>query len=222
MLPLPLPDTVPSGIRVWQVSLPLEQPIPPSDWAVLSASERRRALRFRHNADRARAVRGRAALRRLLADACPGSRPDLLRIDNLPQGKPVLREAGAPEFNVSHAGDVLLIALSWRGPVGVDVECQVSREAEHELVAQVYSRAEQTAIDALCFTERWVVKEALLKARGEGLHGELPAWSVLARDGHDYHVAHCIRDCARENAPRAWRLPAPVGYHAALAWQAQN
>ena len=213
MQPLPLPDTVPSGIRVWQVPLSLEQPIPTSDWAVLSASERRRALRFRHNADRARAVRGRAALRRLLANACPGSRADFLRIDTLPQGKPVLREPGAPEFNVSHAGDLLLIALSWRGPVGVDVESQVSLETERELVTQVYSSTEHAANDSLCFTERWVVKEALLKARGEGLHGELPAWSVLARDGHDYRIAHQ----AREQAPRAWRLPAPAGYHAALA-----
>ncbi len=218
MLPLPLPDTVPSGIRVWQVPLHLAQPIPTADWAVLSAGERHRALRFRHNADRCRAVRGRAALRRLLADACPGSRPDCLRIDTLPQGKPVLREPGAPEFNVSHAGDILLIALSWHGPVGVDVEGQVSQDAERALAAQVYSPAEQAAVDALCFTERWVVKEALLKARGEGLHGELPAWSVLARDGHAYRIA----PPAQENAPRAWRLPAPDGYHAALAWQAQG
>jgi len=200
------------------VPLPLAQPIPPSDWAVLSASERRRALRFRRNADRCRAVRGRAALRRLLADACPGSRADFLRIDTLPQGKPVLREPGAPAFNVSHAGEVLLIALSWRGPVGVDVECQVTPEAERELVTQVYSRAEHAASDSLCFTERWVVKEALLKARGEGLHGELPAWSVLSRDGHDYFITHPAQECA----PRAWRLPAPPGYHAALAWQAQG
>ncbi|MCA9223049.1 MAG: hypothetical protein KDA71_22175, partial [Planctomycetales bacterium] len=73
-------------------------------------------------ADRRRAVAGRAMLRTLLAAHLHVSPRDV-PLEATSTGKPCLPASfDSIEFNVSHSGDCILIALACAAPVGVDVE----------------------------------------------------------------------------------------------------
>jgi hypothetical protein len=108
-------------VHVWRTSLHL----PPEYVArlrdTLSLDERERADRFRLAADRMRNVIGRA-LSRILLGHCLAISPGSVKFDYGAAGKP--RLAMNPRqtllnFNVSHSGDFVLVALAynWRMPV---------------------------------------------------------------------------------------------------------
>lgn len=134
-------------------------------------------------------------------------------------GKPRLSEAGALDFNVSHSGGFALIALSWTGAVGVDIERRESAVDVAGLSALAFSPEERTASDQSieAFFDRWAAKEAVLKALGLGVGEHLQFLSVLrgARIASEYELRHAAEDWSDA---RAWRLQAPPGYAAALAW----
>nr|WP_163500594.1 4'-phosphopantetheinyl transferase superfamily protein [Halomonas socia] len=215
---LPLAESVPAELEVWQLLLDTGREPSAEAWQLLSREEQARARRFRHQADRVRAVTTRAALRRLLAGRI-GVAADKLTFSENAHGKPLLAGVEGPAFNVSHAGNVALIALAPSGAVGVDIERQhtdAELEALYALLLSPSERAEHNGGQAvLPLIERWVVKEATLKALGVGIAEHLPALSVFLSSGQrnayrlDYRLA----------APplEAWAISAPAGYTAALA-----
>lgn len=215
MLSLPLPEGVPVGVEVWQIELPLGEPLRADDLAVLSDSEVARAQRFQRHEDRVRSVATRAALRRLLAERLGLSARSLNLVAG-PHGKPALAGLDGPDFNVSHAGAYALVALSSEGCVGVDIEC-CNRDVDREALAPlVESPAESQAAAPITFFERWVVKEAALKALGLGVAEHLRSLSVWPAPGG---TARYRLEAARADWPqlRAWRLSAPSNHVAALA-----
>lgn len=212
---LPLPESIPSGIEAWLLELDLHLPVPDSELALVSEEERLRALRFRRHEDRVRLVGTRAALRRLLG-AHLMLPPAELRFVVDAYGKPQLDIESGIQFNVSHSGSFALITLSTGRQIGVDIEC-VDRGADAQSLAEhVFSPLERrialpTQED---FIQRWVAKEAVLKALGCGISDHLQSVSVLPSNDEIYEVTH-----GRPEWPeiKAWRLPAPNGYAAALA-----
>ena len=145
----------------------------------LTADEAARADAFRNVADRDRAVAGRAALRILLARATGCSDPGLLPIQTGEFGKPL--PVAGPNFNVAHAGTIILFGFSRDGPVGVDVEPLESGHAR-EVVPRLHpiERAEITAAadPAQAFVRLWTRKEAVAKAVGFGLSVDPELWAV--------------------------------------------
>ncbi|AQU85026.1 MULTISPECIES: 4'-phosphopantetheinyl transferase family protein [unclassified Halomonas] len=217
---LRLAETLPVGLTVWQLSLDLEAPVADEDYRLLSQTERQRACRLRHHADVVRAVATRAALRRLLSEQT-GVAPEKLVFTQNAYGKPQLEGASGPAFNVSHSGNVALIAFAPGGAVGVDIE-RLRPEEElaplHDLVLSASERRyHDSGRSALPFIERWVVKEAVLKALGLGIADHLQALSVspasapptIYRLGYSHPILSPLQ---------AWPLPAPCGYAAALGY----
>ncbi len=143
--------------------------------AELSAEEQARAARFRQPDDVARWVLGRTALRRILGARLRCS-PEAVSLVPGPNGKPVLPPESPPwQFNLSHSGDWLLLALAWRRRVGIDVEAW--GDLEYAALAELaFAPEERAALAAAPVVQRaatffatWTRKEALLKARGLGL-----------------------------------------------------
>jgi 4'-phosphopantetheinyl transferase len=209
---------------VWQLALtPASQPSV-DDLGLLSADELARVRRLQRPADRARAVATRAALRRVLGEHT-GMSPASLQFAANSHGKPALvgptRAGGgdrAVEFNVSHAGAFALIALSIDGPVGVDIERRNAAIDLVSLMPHVLSPLELSHVGnttRIGFFERWTAKEAALKALGVGIAAHLQALSVLPASNDDAYELHATWDAAHHI--RAWPLPAPMGYAAALA-----
>ncbi|MBP1313414.1 4'-phosphopantetheinyl transferase superfamily protein [Herbaspirillum sp. 1130] len=218
MRPVQLPDGAPCELALWRLDLDIRAPVPQLDWMLLTPAEKAFNQRFRQPGDRVRHACTRAALRRLLALRLH-MQPQQVPLRCSARGKPLLdmeMGAGRLAFNVSHAGCHALIAISTRGDVGVDIECCDPDLDVAALEALVLSPEELAATPShrLDFTERWVVKEAVLKAIGSGVSEHLQQLCV-ARAAERYLLRHRQRDWPHLCA---WPLPAPAGYRAALAY----
>jgi 4'-phosphopantetheinyl transferase len=155
-----------SEVEVWRVELRPEAARRLG--SALTAEERARAGRLRRPGHAERWTVARGTLRLLLGERL-GVAPEAVEIATNAHGKPHLRDAGL-RFNVSHSGDVALVALAEGREVGVDVERLARSSAAIE---RTLTPAER---DALGATDRhagllqvWCRKEALAKAIGGGL-----------------------------------------------------
>jgi 4'-phosphopantetheinyl transferase len=160
---------------VWSVSLPQA----PRDLAalesVLSPQERARADAFLLPLPRRQFIVARGALRTLLGRYL-GISPSAVRFALNAHGKPLLDPACGLRFNVSHAGDLALIAVAGGFDVGVDVEVHRRIDDLASLAASILCPADlerwcaASAVEgAAAFYRIWTCKEAVAKAIGCGL-----------------------------------------------------
>lgn len=92
-------------------------------------------------------------------------------------GKPEFKEEGAPFFNISHTGNVTVVAISDK-PVGIDVEgkrsvqeCVVEKAFGADDAKWIENAASSDERDER-FLRAWTLKEAFLKMKGEKLFSE--------------------------------------------------
>ena len=168
----------PGEVHAWWARLD----VGPSDLApmcaVLLDAERRRAARFYFADARRRHAVARAIVRRLLA-AYLGCEPIDVPIVTAPSGAPALAGGSGLRFGLARAGDTALVAVASDRRVGVDLE--------------------SVAGATVARLSAWVRREALLKARGEGLthvyagavadDAAPPGWTVRELDVVPHHVA---------------------------------
>jgi 4'-phosphopantetheinyl transferase len=172
-------------VDVWHVDLTVDAGTVARLGAGLAQDEQARAARFRFERDARRFVLARSALRAVLGGYL-GVAPGDLAFSYGGHGKPALGgEHAALDFNVSHSGDVALIAAGWRRAVGIDVEQWRPLPDLAALAARVFAPSELTALDALAEAERpaaffrcWTRKEAFIKATGLGLAQPLDGFVV--------------------------------------------
>jgi 4'-phosphopantetheinyl transferase len=159
--------------RVYPVELDRDEREVAALGGVLTADELLRAGRMKSPEGRTRAVVARAALRNLLAREL-GRTPEELVFTVGPHGKPRLDdESAGVRFNLSHSGDLALIAIA-RGAVevGVDLEELRPRADLRGVARRVFTQAEREAVEAggeIAFYRHWVAKEAFVKATGRGI-----------------------------------------------------
>jgi 4'-phosphopantetheinyl transferase len=178
---VPLADLVERGasvIHLWRVSLRAEADRVAQLLGLLSHDEQKRALRLVTRQLACRFTICRAAVRTILADYLSLGPSDVTFLHG-PRGKPYLRSAGDENklmFNVSHSGDLALVAVAMDREVGVDVEQIRPIRHVRNLVDRCLGRSERRAFLARdeadrvkLFLRYWTHKEAYLKALGEGL-----------------------------------------------------
>jgi 4'-phosphopantetheinyl transferase len=171
-------------------------------FSCLSADEVSRYSSYRHSCDAERFLLGRSLLRTLLASLL-GLSPAEVRIVTGRHGKPFC--LNGPEFNVSHSGDLVLIAVHPTSAVGVDVEANPGPADWESIAARVLPADVCLAIHALprqrqisAFLQAWCHLEAQLKMVGTGFQVE--------------PVAH-----TGSTAFRQWQLVLPRGYVGSVA-----
>jgi 4'-phosphopantetheinyl transferase len=114
-----------------------------------------------------------------------------LRINNVPEqkdnirytsyNKPFLIDSDI-QFNISHAGEVVVCVLSDTNEVGVDIE-KISDiniddfESQMTIAEQNYIRLAKNSKTA--FFDFWTKKEAVIKANGKGLSIQLQDFQVV-------------------------------------------
>ena len=190
MTPVPvdrLPFPTDPGVVGWR-RIPVDADTVRAGRAGLTGDERRRADGIVHPGARARFETARGALRTWLA-ALTGIPAADLPIRTGPHGKPALDPSvpGDWTFNVAHAGDRVLVALSRGRPVGIDLE-PIRPAADLLPVARRwFAPAEAAALEGCSgpdldrrFFRLWTRKEAWLKARGTGIAGGLARHPVDA------------------------------------------
>jgi 4'-phosphopantetheinyl transferase len=171
-------------VHVWRASLNR----PAADYArLLSRDEQARADRFRFEQERRRFIVGRGALRIILGRYL-NSPPEKIKFEYHAHGKPSLSDGLLqPElhFNLSHSGEMALLAVVKRREVGIDIETLRPNLDAGKLANQFFSPAEKAELETLpsdrrlaSFFSGWTRKEAYLKARGEGMTYPLDQFSV--------------------------------------------
>lgn len=227
-----LPD---DEVHLWQVDL-ASAADDEEEWrSILSADETARAERFRFAQDRKFYTATRAILRRILAGyAGADARELVFRYSE--REKPSLSgdEAGKIEFNVSHSGQVALLAFARGRSLGVDVE-RIRDDRDHEAITRrFFSLHEQEQLAALPTAERaaaffrcWTRKEAYIKATGDGLALPLHQFDVSLAAGAENALLATRPDAGEAEQWTLREVSAAEGYAAALCargrgWQMRS
>jgi 4'-phosphopantetheinyl transferase len=152
---------------------------------LLDVSERARADRFRWAADRDPYIAAHALLRATLSRVTGIGAADL-RFRTAKSGKPALDPAQAlPDlhFSLSHTRDLAACAVgrphalgidaeAWRAPAPIELAARYFAPSEARLVAE-RTPAERPST----FYRLWTLKEAYLKATGQGLAAPLNSFA---------------------------------------------
>lgn len=170
-------------IELWRVDIADHRPL---SIEYLSDDELVRANKFVFAVDQNRFVKTRTALRQILASYLLKPANSLVFQYN-EHGRP---EVAGCHFNLSHAGDWVLIAVSRQVEVGVDLSLVEQAVDWRPMAARSFSVLEQTALAALPAAEQepmfyriWSQKEAYTKAIGEGYRYGFARFSVVVGSG---------------------------------------
>ena len=227
-LPLAKPPQLGTDdVHTWTVPLDASQQAYEDLLATLASDERQRAREFRFDDPRRRYVMARGTLRRLLGEYLHAEPTSIeLTIDH--NQKPHLASQHAMaglHFNVSHSGDLAVIGFARGCEVGIDVE--QLRDVGHleQIARRFFHPSETSAVLAapestrtLAFLRCWTGKEAVLKALGTGIVGNLAGFQVPIDDGWQGWV-ECSAGLAHGQRSRCWleQLTPCDDYVAAIA-----
>jgi 4'-phosphopantetheinyl transferase len=209
-------------VHVWRAALSRTSGEVAALRELLSEDEVRRADRFHFPRDRALFIAARATLREILGRylSLP---PTLLRFEYNAFGKPELRDAPL-RFNLSHAGDIALYAVTAVREVGVDVEAVREGMESEEIAARFFSRREVETLMSLprdartrAFFDCWTRKEAYIKACGVGLSQPLDGFDVSLAPGEPAALLRTHDDPQEAARWTLCELSPGAGYVAAVA-----
>lgn len=153
---------------------------------MLDKGEAARMGRFVHARNRIEFAAAHGLTRLALGQALSVPPASLTFVDG-PNGKPSVQQNGRPasvSFNLSHADGMVGVAVLAQPdvPVGFDLE-RFDRRIELEIADRYFRPEEVSWLMGLVPSERprgflrlWTLKEALIKATGEGLSRELDSF----------------------------------------------
>ncbi|HZP50537.1 MAG TPA: 4'-phosphopantetheinyl transferase superfamily protein [Actinocrinis sp.] len=134
-----------------------------------------RAQRMAHRHIRSRFVAARLLLKHAAA-AVIESRPELLELAYKPGGRPYLRGCDQIDISLSHTDELLVVGITRRGRIGVDVELADRPMSGTGTENQACTPYELAMLKAMAEARRngalvrlWTLKEAYSKAIGQGL-----------------------------------------------------
>ena len=222
----PTPDLIDNQVHLWHVRLNLESSRVACLLDTLSKDERTTAGRFYFRKDRERFIATRGLLRAILGRYL-GQEPASLRFRYGPHGKPYLALGGDVldlRFNLSHSHNLALYAVAHGREVGVDLERVRFDETAMEIATQFFSTRELAALRALpehtrteTFFKYWTVKEAYLKAKGEGLSKGLGGLVFQLEPGKSKLLQATWKNHSGKRPFEVKTLKPAPGYVAALA-----
>ncbi len=221
------PKLVTGDVHAWVVPLDVSQQDYERLVATLSPDERQRASEFRLEEPRRRFAVARGTLRRLLSGYMNAS-PTGIEFKVEGNQKPRLAEkhdATNLRFNVSHSGSLALIGVALGCELGIDIE-RIRNIKNMEQLARRYFHPNEiddlltisTADRNDAFLQCWTAKEAILKAIGLGIQGDLASFAVPL-DNNWQGWIECIANRATGQRSRCWleRLTPRNDYVAAIA-----
>jgi 4'-phosphopantetheinyl transferase len=154
--------------------------------SVLDPEEASRADRFRFAEDRTAFIAAHALLRGMLT-AATGQPPAAWRYDLGAFGKPHLAApfaASGLRFSISHTRQVVACALARDHAVGVDVETISERSTGDAIAERFFAPDEARRLSQAppdrrlaLFFRLWTLKEAFIKATGEGMSRPLDSFA---------------------------------------------
>ena len=231
--PPPVSDLVlrQNEVHVWRIALDQPMSLLQIPRQTLAADELSRAKRYHFQRDRDHFIIGRGALRAILGRYLT-TPPEQICFQYSQYGKPNLvtaRNQTSINFNLSHSGNLALLACSQDREVGVDLEQLRPMPDAPNIAKRFFSKNENETFLKVppdkrveAFFNCWTRKEAYIKAIGEGLSHPLDTFDVSLKPGEAPKLL-AVRDNPAEI--ERWRLlafkPAP-GYVGALISEGQD
>lgn len=222
----PVSEISEQEIHIWRIAMVQPHEIRRHYRNFFAPDEIDRADRFHFDKDRNRFTIARGALRELLGGYL-NLPADQIAFVYGTQGKPSLTGPHASSgihFNLSHSGDVALLAVTLNRELGVDVEQIRADFASEEIAARFFAPEECAKLQTLpahqqadAFFNCWTRKEAYIKARGLGLSIPLDSFEVAFAP---HEEAALLQVKAGDDNFSRWRFYAlhpGEGYKAALA-----
>lgn len=219
------PDRAPAEIRLFWFSLAnVDDALRRRCLGTLDESERSRHARFL-SADAAdQFLVGRGLLRRALS-RCASLAPPDWRFELSDFGKPRVAASHRLDglaFNVSHTRGMVACAVGQDCDIGLDVE-RLAKPYTPEIAERFFTPSEAAAIAAAPpelradrFLKTWTLKEAVVKATGQGLSCPLSAFDVRIDD----NPPQVEFSAQMPEVPERWKLFVPRiadEFHVAIA-----
>lgn len=164
--------------------------------AMLSAVELEQYQSLQHGSNGRDYLVSRALLRTVLSQYC-GLAPENLSFCANDFGKPELADnqgLGLVQFNTAHTSGLTVCVVTRGNDVGVDVESHAENRGVLNMADDYFSALELQALNRTSdeqqlefFYRYWTLKEAYIKARGEGLSIPLHDFSVLLDDQGEFN-----------------------------------
>lgn len=156
-----------------------------------------------------------------------GKDPSSIRFRYGSHGKPDLDEPHRTDlrFNLSHSGGRAIVGLTRSGRIGVDIEWIDRSTSDLDRIARrFFSANEYATIRATpdsqkrdAFFTIWTLKEALLKARGDGLSTPLNQFEVAFGPGETARLVRTDWDPGDATRWSLSHITPDEGYIAAIA-----
>ena len=175
------------GFAVWWLATEAATPSDIERWfRSLDRGERERASCFRTEPDRREFIAAHALLRAMLAyylDVPAVVWRFLVDANGKPWIDPKVGLYNI-QFNLSHTRGLAAVALASRGAIGVDTEEIDDAKADLAIAEAYFARSEVEMLQEAPLSERtrrflrlWTLKEAYIKATGEGLNASLSSFA---------------------------------------------
>ena len=142
--------------------------------SILSEEELRKADYFKFKEARNQYITSQGLLRIILANYL-GITPEKVKIERQPKGKPYSLNDKSLFFNISNSVGMCVLAFSRESEVGIDIERKRLLEDIQDLINKNFTTSEIRFITRNSeetlerFFRFWTIKEAYLKAIGEGM-----------------------------------------------------
>lgn len=211
-------------VHIWHIALLQDDATVAECRKILFEDETQRADRFYFERDRRRFTVAHAALRQVLSrylEVTPGE----IKFSIGPKGKPDLVDVETQQirFNLSHSGEIALLAVARGQCLGIDVEFIKTDFGGEEIAERFFSRNEVKTLQALpadqkpaAFFSCWTRKEAYIKAVGEGLSLPLDSFDVAFAPGAAPALLRVDADAGELTRWSMYDIPVPPEYKAAL------
>lgn len=221
-------------LHVWRFCLEDGRGFPkPEDY--LSKDEMEQLERYKLESARECYRIGHTALRMILAGyLCMPA--DSLEFQVNPYGKLFLPEDYGIYFNISHAGEYVVLAFGRFSPIGIDIEEVYDLSAADVIIKRFFHPREAREYPAVSdslrqdwFFKRWTVREAYVKGLGTGLYTAPESFYVREEADGSFSIEtfdenscdpYSFKAAGRQTVS-AWRIQpllAPDGYFCSLAF----
>lgn len=155
--------------------------------ALITPQERQRVQAFRFEKHQRQCLAARALVRTVLSQHAPEVAPADWRFEAAAKGKPFVAQPlpSGLHFNLAHTEGLVVCAVSRDLPrLGVDVEALDRQASAADIAASHFAPSENALLHSLApehqhqaFLRLWSLKEAFIKATGEGLSTALGGFS---------------------------------------------
>jgi 4'-phosphopantetheinyl transferase len=168
-------------VHLWRVNLQVAPEQITKFTEILSEDEKLRANSFKFVEHKNRFIVARGYLREIISYYLQISSQEIV-FQYSDRGKPIIKNSQNSnlQFNVSHSQDLALYAFTQNHLIGVDLEYLRNNVECAKIAQRFFTSTESQLINSLpqdkqpqTFFHFWTIKEAYLKATGEGLVGGL-------------------------------------------------